>query len=191
VHVVRAGETLYSIAFRHGLTVQALAAWNSLDDPTLIRVGQRLRLSPPAGGVPPASASTPKSGRGPAWGWPASGPILAAFGTGPMTAAGIQLRGAEGDPVQAAGDGQVVYAGNGLPGYGELLIIKHDEQWLSAYGFNAALLVGEGQRVQRGQLIARMGRAPGAAASVGGALHFEVRRGGEPVDPLQVLPARR
>lgn len=182
-HTVRAGETLYAIAFRYALSADALAAWNNLGDGTLIRVGRRLRLSPPA------SAPIPPSESPPLWRWPVVGPVLGRYGESPLTASGIQVGGRAGEPVRAAAAGQVVYAGGGLIGYGELIIIKHSATWLSAYGYNEALLVREGERVAVGQLIARMGAGP----SPGGQgrrsmLHFEIRRNGAAVDPLTALP---
>jgi lipoprotein NlpD len=96
------------------------------------------------------------------------------------------VRGRDGAPVVAAADGEVVYSGNGLVGYGELVIIKHSPAFLSAYGHNRRRLVTEGQRVKAGQQIAEMGRA----SSGFDALHFEIRRSGRPVDPLQFLPPR-
>ena len=86
----------------------------------------------------------------------------------------------------AAAAGEVVYSGSGLVGYGQLLIIKHNESYLSAYGHNDALLVEEGQRVNSGQRIARMGQGPGQRSM----LHFEIRRNGQPVDPIRYLPRR-
>jgi lipoprotein NlpD len=200
-HTVRAGETLYSISFRYGLSVQALAAWNNLGDGTLIRVGQRLRLSPP--GSPPGSstgASSARAPRGqvpaaaaegpPRWLRPVPGPVVARYGESPLTASGVQLGGRAGEPVRAAAGGLVVYAGSGLAGYGELLIIKHSPNWLSAYGYNQALLVTEGDRVTAGQPIARMGEGPTAGTRARQSLlHFEIRRNGVPVDPLTQLPA--
>ena len=125
----------------------------------------------------------------PRWQWPVSGPVLARYGESPLTASGIQLGGRSGDAIRAAAGGQVVYAGSGLVGYGELLIIKHSPSWLSAYGYNQALLVREGERVAAGQPIARMGEGPGASgASRRPALHFEIRRNGMPLDPLSQLP---
>ncbi|MBL8201935.1 MAG: peptidoglycan DD-metalloendopeptidase family protein [Chromatiales bacterium] len=190
-HTVRAGETLYSIASRYGLGASQLAAWNELGDGTLIRVGQRLRLSP-SGGAPPA-ASRPvapvASEAPPRWQWPVNGPVLARYGESPLTASGIQLGGRSGDAIRAAAGGQVVYAGSGLTGYGELLIIKHSPSWLTAYGYNQALMVREGDRVEAGQPIARMGEGPGiSGASRRPALHFEIRRNGTPLDPLTELP---
>jgi lipoprotein NlpD len=99
---------------------------------------------------------------------------------------GIDIAGNAGQPVLAAADGVVVYSGAGLVGYGELIIVKHDEQWLSAYGHNRARLVNEGALVKAGQQIAQMGRT-GAAREM---LHFEIRYNGKPVDPLAYLPKR-
>jgi lipoprotein NlpD len=190
-HTVRAGETLFAIASRYGLGVAELAAWNELGDGTLIRVGQRLRLAP-SGGAPGVISrpQAPVTGEPPPrWEWPVTGPVLARYGDSPLTASGIQLGGRPGDAIRAAAGGQVVYAGSGLKGYGELLIIKHSSSWLSAYGYNQVLLVREGERVAAGQPIARMGEGPGASGeSRRPALHFEIRRNGAPLDPLTQLP---
>lgn len=186
-HEVRRGETLYAIAFRYRLTTAELARWNDLGDGSLIRVGQRLRLWAP--GSAPGSApvvAEPGALPPPAWRWPAPGPVLGRFGDSPLTSSGIQIGGRLGDPVTAAAAGQVVYSGSGLVSYGELLIIKHNESWLTAYGFNQAVLVREGDRVVQGQLIARQGEGPGRQPM----LHFEIRRNGEPLNPLQLLPRR-
>lgn len=190
-HTVRSGETLYSIARRHGLSVKQLAAWNRLGDGTIIHVNQRLRLSPPGGGVsssgtPPVAVEAP-----PRWQWPVSGAVLSRYGESPLTASGIQIGGRVGEPVHAAAAGQVVYSGSGLIGYGELLIIKHSDNWLTAYGYNQVRLVSEGERVTAGQPIARMGEGPMPGSSKRRAmLHFEIRRIGQPLDPLGQLPAR-
>lgn len=193
-HTVQPGETLFRIASRYGLGVSDLARWNDLGDGSMIRVGQRLRLSPPDGSVagsarfPPPPAGAPIEPP-PRLQWPVNGPVLGAFGASPVTASGIQLGGKAGDPVRAAAAGEVVYAGSGLVGYGELLIVKHSSNWLSAYGYNRELLVREGDRVSAGQPIARMGEGPGAAGTgYRPALHFEIRRNGEPLDPVGLLP---
>ena len=102
------------------------------------------------------------------------------------TLQGVDIAGKSGQPVRAAADGVVVYSGSGLVGYGELVIIKHNDQWLSAYGHNRARLVNEGQAVKAGQQVAEMGRS-GAARDM---LHFEIRYNGKPVDPQQYLPRR-
>lgn len=121
-----------------------------------------------------------------AWRWPADGPLLSRFVPGEPTRQGVDIGGAGGSPVRAAGDGTVVYSGAGLVGYGELVIIKHSESWLSAYGHNRKRLVNEGQNVKAGDQIAEMGRS-GAARDM---LHFEIRYNGKPVDPLLYLPGR-
>jgi lipoprotein NlpD len=120
------------------------------------------------------------------WRWPAKGTLLDRFMAGDATKQGIDIGGNAGDPVFAASDGVVVYSGSGLVGYGELIIIKHSDEWLSAYGHNRKRLVQEGQRVKAGQPIAEMG-STGANRDM---LHFEIRRNGRPVDPLQYLPGR-
>ncbi|MBL8225943.1 MAG: peptidoglycan DD-metalloendopeptidase family protein [Chromatiales bacterium] len=181
-HVVREGETLYAIARRYGLDPADLARWNGLGDGSLIRVGQELRLGPRGGAAPAKEPAGPPV----RWAWPTGGAVAAGFGASRAAQTGMLISGAVGDPVRAAADGVVVYAGNGLAGYGELLIVKHSEQWLSAYGHNSALLVREGERVGGGQAIARMGLGPGRQPL----LHFEVRRNGVPVDPVPLLPAR-
>lgn len=120
------------------------------------------------------------------WRWPAKGALLDRFMAGDATKQGIDIGGSAGEAVLAASDGVVVYSGSGLVGYGELIIIKHSDEWLSAYGHNRKRLVQEGQRVKAGQPIAEMG-STGAPRDE---LHFEIRRNGRPVDPQQYLPAR-
>ena len=112
--------------------------------------------------------------------------MVASFANGDPTRQGVDIAGSSGQPVRAASDGVVVYSGSGLVGYGELVIVKHNEQWLSAYGHNRARLVNEGQVVKAGQQIAEMGRS-GASRDM---LHFEIRYNGKPVDPQQYLPRR-
>lgn len=120
------------------------------------------------------------------WGWPASGPLIARFSSNGSLNKGIDIAGELGQPVLAAANGTVVYAGSGLRGYGELLIIKHSDTYVSAYGHNRRLLVKEGQQVKVGQTIAEMGSTGADRVK----LHFEIRRQGKPVDPLQYLPSR-
>jgi lipoprotein NlpD len=134
----------------------------------------------------PAPVATPVPEAGFAWRWPADGTIVGRFIAGDPTRQGIDIAGKSGAAVRAAADGVVVYSGAGLVGYGELIIIKHSEQWLSAYGHNRARLVNEGQRVKAGDQIAEMGRS-GASRDM---LHFEIRYNGKPQDPLQALPKR-
>lgn len=120
------------------------------------------------------------------WRWPADGALLSRFVGGEPTKQGVDIAGASGASVKAAADGVVVYSGSGLVGYGELVIIKHNDAWLSAYGHNRARLVNEGAIVKAGQQIAVMGRT-GAPRDM---LHFEIRHNGKPVDPLLYLPKR-
>ena len=119
-----------------------------------------------------------------AWAWPATGPVLTAFEEGRHK--GLVITGKAGDPVLAAADGRVVYAGSGLRGYGNLVIVKHNGTYLTAYAHNQALLVKEDQAVRRGQKIAEMGSSDADRVQ----LHFEIRRQGKPIDPARLLPTR-
>jgi lipoprotein NlpD len=120
------------------------------------------------------------------WAWPTNGILIAKFSSNGSLNKGIDIAGDLGQPVLAASDGSVVYAGSGLRGYGELLIIKHSDTYVSAYGHNRRLLVREGQQVKAGQTIAEMGSTGADRVK----LHFEIRRQGKPVDPLEFLPRR-
>lgn len=214
-YVIKPGDTLYSIAFRHQLDFRELAVWNDVGPDYLIRPGQVIRLSAPeivAGAepgirtvpleprAPPATAPMPAPAQAPApsrsagaaevepaaapaaWQWPTRGAVVSAFGNG--SAKGIDIAGQLGQPVVAAAAGKVVYSGAALKGYGELIIIKHDEVHLSAYGYNRRRLVGEGVTVAAGQPIAELGLGPEQKPI----LHFELRRKGKPVDPQKYLP---
>lgn len=209
--VVQRGDTLYRIATNNGIAMRDLAAWNRIAPPYTIYPGQRLSLYPGGRGGPPprASASSasntkpapPRSSASPvsttastaapinsgvAWRWPVEGQLLSRFEAGEPTKQGVDIAGTGGAPVLASGDGTVVYSGSGLVGYGELIIIKHNEHWLSAYGHNRNRLVNEGAVVRAGQQIAELGRT-GAARDM---LHFEIRYNGKPVDPLKYLPRK-
>ncbi len=192
-HVVRRGDTLYSIAFRYGHTPAELARWNRLGDGSLIYPGQVIRLTQPGGQTAsarsaPATRSLPKipDQPSPGFAWPTSGRINVEFGGKPGTGTGVLIDGRAGQTIKAAAAGSVVYAGGGLIGYGQLIIIKHNDTYLSAYGYNARLLVKEGDRIRQGQQIATMGEGPERKPR----LHFEIRRNGQPVNPRQFLPAR-
>lgn len=148
---------------------------------------------PPAGSAsaakPATASSAPASepqaaGEEIAWAWPVSGPVLAGFDE--VKNKGLDLGGNAGDPVLAAAEGRVVYAGAGLRGYGNLIIVKHNNTYLTAYAHNQTLLVKEDQPVRKGQKIAEMGDSDADRVK----LHFEVRRQGKPVDPAKYLPAR-
>ncbi len=210
-YVVERGDTLYGISFRAGLNFRDVAVWNGIEDPYTIYVGQRLRLLPPGGygtaikddndsapvvtAIKPAASATTATGTSsptePAatafsnidWRWPVKGEIIGRFIAGDKTNQGINIAGKEGQKILSAADGVVVYSGAGLIGYGELLIIKHDNEWISAYAHNSKRLVAEGARVKAGQHIAYMGQT----GTVRTMLHFEIRRNGKPVDPLLYL----
>ena len=150
-------------------------------------------ITRPAGTTAPTVASKPTPAPlpppGPAptgWGWPSNGVLIGKFSSNGSLNKGIDIAGDLGQPVLAASDGTVVYAGSGLRGYGELVIIKHSDTYVSAYGHNRRLLVREGQQVKVGQTIAEMGSTGTDRVK----LHFEIRRQGKPVDPLQFLPRR-
>jgi len=200
VYVVRPQDTVYSIAWRYGLDYRDLARWNNIGSDFHITVGQTLVLAPGRSGVAtprrpaPAPSKTPArstpsisgpsvagpSGAGLKWDWPTnrSGAPLHILG------GGILLYGQLGQDIRAALGGRVVYTGTGIRGYGNLIIIKHGENWLSAYAHNRESLVHEGQDVSRGEVIGHMGEgAPSKPV-----LYFEIRRNGKPVDPLKFLP---
>lgn len=261
---VERGDTLYSIAFRHGMDYRDLAAWNRISAPYTIFVGRELRLAPSthsssqtvataaphssrnvtsaaatapdstrpaapsspapaafenvtehsatASASPPPASPTPSnvpattakpasavsaaplpppsavsSGSGEvAWRWPADGQVVVGYVGGDPTKQGIDIAGKAGDPVRTAADGTVVYSGNGLIGYGELIIVKHSPSFLSAYGHNRKRLVKEGDRVKAGQTIAEMGSSSASRDS----LHFEIRKNGKSANPVDYLPRR-
>lgn len=206
-YTVKPGDTLHRIALDNGQTWRDMMRWNNLVNPDVIEVGQVLRVAPPGGNaestgvvVQPLSsapiastdnkapvgkaASTPLSDDGLGFIWPSSGTVSAGFDEARNK--GLDITGKAGDPVLAAADGQVVYAGSGLRGYGNLIILKHNNTYLTAYAHNKALLVKEDQRVKKGERIAEMGNTDADRVK----LHFEVRRLGKPVDPMRVLPAR-
>ena len=214
-YVVQRDDTLYSIAWQSGLDYKTLAGWNGIKAPYRIYAGQKLQLTAPANRVaettrPPATAAaqrkpssspaeqkpSPESpatddeegtsaGASPSWLWPTRGELIAGFNAGDNK--GINIAGREGDTISAAAEGRVVYSGSGLVGLGELVIIKHNGSFLSAYAHNKARLVKEGDLVKSGQTIAQMGRTGTDRVM----LHFEVRKDGKPVDPLQYLPRLR
>jgi lipoprotein NlpD len=141
--------------------------------------------SPPPARSPAAKPPAAPTATALRWSWPTEGKVVASFGADGTIGSGIGIAGREGQPVRAAAAGRIVYAGGGLIGYGQLVIIKHDETFLSAYGYNSELLVTQGQDVARGATIARMGLGPNRQPR----LHFEIRRNGVPVDPLLFVSA--
>ena len=163
--------------------------------------------SMPGAGTPTAAASAPRTGAAAAvasvppvnsapavsageddvpWGWPTTGAATVLAGFDEQRNKGLDIAGKPGDPVLASADGRVVYAGAGLRGYGNLIILKHNNTFLSAYAHNQTLLVKEDQTVRKGQKIAEMGSSDADRVK----LHFEIRRQGKPVDPAKYLPAR-
>lgn len=191
LYVVKPQDTLYSIAWRNGVDFRDLARWNNIGPDFRIAVGQVLKLSPSARAPPlagskniesPANAKPPAAA-GPssrAWAWPTD--RLSA--PQPVPSGGIILQGRDGQDIRAASSGRVVYTGNGIRGYGNLIIIKHGENLLSAYAHNRDSLVRDGQEVTLGQVIGHMGEGVPQKP----ALYFEIRRNGKPVDPLAFLP---
>lgn len=173
-YVVKNGDTIYSIAWAFDQDYHALVAWNALKFPYSIYPGQRLKMHGSALHFHAASALV--------WTWPLhTARIIHPFT--PETK-GIDFAAAPGTAVHSAASGDVVYAGEGVKGYGKLIIVKHNATDLTAYAYNATLLVSVGQRVQAGQRIATVGRKPAGSYC----LHFEVRRNGKPLDPSKVLP---
>lgn len=197
--VVRRGDTLYSIAFRYDLDYRQMAAYNHLKSPYTVKIGQVLRLTPSRVPLQRARVTRPSryvastaaphvdhpivnmrvtpSASG--WSWPARGKVAAHFS--PQNGIkGINIAGKKGDKIYASSSGVVAYAGNGLAGYGNLIIIRHNNQFLTAYGHNLQNHVREGQTVKAGQVIADMGMIGRRYWGV----HFEIRRLGQPVNPL-------
>jgi lipoprotein NlpD len=203
-YTVKPGDTLYRIGLENGQAWKDVARWNELDSPFTIEVGQVLRVATPSAAnpawplkpstslnTPPiAAANAPSSPTAvadeetPVFIWPATGAIVAGFDESKNK--GLDIGGKVGDAVLAAADGRVVYAGAGLRGYGNLLIVKHNGTFLTAYAHNQALLVKEEQTVKKGQKIAEMGNSDSERVK----LHFEIRRQGKPVDPAKYLSAR-
>nr|WP_240915623.1 MULTISPECIES: peptidoglycan DD-metalloendopeptidase family protein [Pseudomonas] len=154
--------------------------------PSTTKAPQSTTKPQPAPSVSQPPPAPPRGRSNAGWAWPAGGPLIARFSSNGSLNKGIDIGGELGQPVLAASDGSVVYAGSGLRGYGELVIIKHSDTYVSAYGHNRRLLVREGQQVKVGQTIAEMGSTGTDRVK----LHFEIRRQGKPVDPLQYLPPR-
>ena len=194
------GDTLYSIAFRYGLDYKRLAAANDIPRPYTIFAGQRLLLEEATAIRAQASAeprsqtavvkrkspvtTSDKAVAAGSWRWPATGRVVRRFDG--QLQKGIDLAGNRGAPVVATAAGSIVYAGSGIAGYGLMLIVRHNDEYLSAYGHNERLLVREGDRVTAGQTIAELGSSGTDSVK----LHFEIRRRGKPIDPLDLLPKR-
>ena len=213
-HLVKRGDTLYSIAFRHKLDYKDLARWNRIGRDYVIHPGQTLRLYPPQASGARATTSAPKASRraaapakakpqaktkpkppaprpatpvGPPvkWQWPVSGGT-ATLTDRPNGGHGLMIVGRLGADIRAAGSGRVVYTGSGLLGYGQLVIVKHNDSYLSAYAHLQSVLIKEGDAVSAGQRIATMGAGPQGSPL----LYFEIRINGTPGNPLSLLPPR-
>ncbi|KVG64858.1 peptidase [Burkholderia pseudomultivorans] len=215
-YVVKRGDTLTGIAKANDCSIDELRLWNKLGARSRLRIGQTLRIvtqdtrqapgAQPTAPATPAAASdaaaavqpgestasdrkvvqqTKRHASGVALAWPAHGKIVDGFRPGQNR--GIQIAGRAGDPVRAAADGRVMYAGTGLNDYGSLIIVQHNADFLTAYAHNRKLLVKTGDVVHQGDEIAEMGDLDNSRV----ALLFEVRRDGKPVNPLPYLPSSR
>ena len=195
-HFVRYGETLYFIAWRYGINPQDLIAWNKISDKALIYPGQILKLSSPKNIRSTESLSPPTQKKtkiakkrviqsDAKWKPPTKGNVIKKFKKKSSTSSGILFDGILGQAITASSDGEVVYAGNGLSGFGQLVIVKHNDVFLSAYGYNEAIQVNSGDFVKQGQQIATMGLGPTKSPQ----LYFEIRQSGDPIDPMKVIPS--
>jgi lipoprotein NlpD len=207
------GDSIYNISWAFGVDYLDIAEWSELKPPYSLQPGQVVYLKKPevkSTGLASASnqaqqpvvvkklpdkqpvrvaatapASSPKvtfSASPEKWNWPAEGKLVGRFSPG-NGSNGIQIEGISGSPVKATAAGEVVYVGEGLRGYGKLIIVKHSEQYLSAYAHNREIMVEESQAIQSGQQIATMGSS-GTESTM---LHFEIRKDGKPMDPMKFL----
>lgn len=199
VYTVKRGDTLSRISRMTGTSVQDLARLNGISPPYTIEVGQKLKVNGSSSSgskkstasktakVTP-SAAVPQSSWPPVgqrcWRWPASGKVVMPYSTADGGNKGIDIAGSRGQPVYAAGSGKVVYVGNQLRGYGNLIMIKHDENYITAYAHNDTLLVNNGQNVKIGQKIATMGNSDADSVK----LHFQIRYRATAIDPQRYLP---
>ena len=186
--VVKKNDTLYALARTHKVPAKQLIRANNLRQPYRLYPGQQLKLD---GVASTRTASTAKGRTSAAlpdkklsWQWPVRGKIIKRFNKKRLDAKGIDIAVAKGSRIKAAAPGKVVYSGNGLISYGNLVIIKHNNTYLSAYANNEKLLVREGEHVKQGQVIAE----PGGSGLKNPHLHFEIRRKGKPVNPVSYLP---
>lgn len=200
-HRVDAGDTLYSIGWRYNEDYRDVAAWNGIAPPYRIQRGQILRLVPPPDFTARSTSQKPsrvardnksinRAARAVTtlrWQWPAEGSAQLLQHHATAAPRGLEIIGYSGQAVRAAAAGRVVYSGNNLKGYGNLVIVKHDDEFLSAYAHNSNIVVREGEEVTAGQKVAEMGRNNNNRT----ALYFEIRRNGKSENPLRYLPQRR
>ncbi|MDY0887957.1 amidase activator ActS [Kosakonia sp. CFBP8986] len=194
-YTVKRGDTLYRISRITGTSVKELASMNGISPPYTIEVGQRLKVkgaskgsssgklakARPSSSVP--QASWPPVGQR-CWRWPTSGKVILTYSNSDGGNKGIDIAGSRGQPIYAAGAGKVVYVGSQLRGYGNLIMIKHSEDYITAYAHNETLLVNNGQSVKSGQKIATMGSSDADSVR----LHFQLRYRATAIDPLRYLP---
>jgi len=198
---VRKGDTLNALAHKYRMSARQLASINGLRPPYVIKTGQTLNLTAAktrpvtttTSGKTTSTASTSRKTSGTSfsadnkniiWQWPVKGRLITTFKSNKTGRKGIDIAGKEGAGIRAAAAGKVVYSGNGLISYGNLLIIKHNRSYLSAYAHNRKLLVKEGETIKAGQKIAELGKTGADSPR----LHFEIRKNGKPVNPLKYLP---
>ncbi len=204
---VQAGDTLFALAWKNSTTVENLQKINGMGQSSALRAGALIRISGEPESPPNKAPTIPR--KEPAksccikkqpdnpepvkkyelykwtsgWIWPIKGPVVSGYSAKGGLNTGIDIKSKLGESVVAASDGEVVFAGNELKGYPNLVIVKHGARYLSAYSNNHTLLVKEGDKVRKGQPIAYMGKVPEATR-----LHFEIRADGKPIDPQQLLP---
>jgi len=206
IYKVRKGDTLYSISWRYSMDYKTVAKINNIRAPYKIFIGQKIRFKSTKKSaqttkkkttvtkkktttkkvVKNKSTSTRPSNQSLGWRWPTKGKVISTYSKSAAGRKGINIAGKSGQQIVSAAAGKVVYSGNGLARYGNLLIIKHNDVYLSAYAHNKKLLVKDGQWVKAGQKIATLGRT----GTQRDQLHFEIRRNGKPIDPMQFLPKR-
>lgn len=199
VYTVKCGDTLYRISRATGTSVKELARLNNISPPYTIEVGQKLKVNGgSSSGKSPQRVKQPKSrhpirclnhpaaGRSALLIWPASGKVVAPYSLSEGGNKGIDIAAARGTPVYASGAGKVVYVGNQLRGYGNLIMIKHGEDYITAYAHNDTMLVNNGQNVKAGQKIATMGSTGTDTVK----LHFQIRYKATAIDPQRYLPAQ-
>jgi lipoprotein NlpD len=200
---VRKGDTLFSISFAYGRSHLTVAKLNNIKPPYTIYPGQRIKISGKPVSRTSTKKSTPKKKKSTSnqknttyrkktvykkssvkWAWPVSGKIIRTYSANAPRKKGIGITGKRGQAIKAAAAGKVVYSGDGLLGYGNLIIVKHNETYLSAYAHSLKVYVKEGQAVKKGQKVASMGLNENGTPM----LHFEIRRNGKPVNPVSYLP---
>lgn len=196
-YTIKRGDTLFSIAWRFGLEQKTIQRNNNIHNPNKIYIGQRLRLTSRSTNnrhTKPSRTATAMASKKPAnkvsrkgnWVWPIKGKIIRRFNPKRIGANGIRIAGKANQTVNAADSGKVVYKGNGLNGYGNVVIIKHRNGLLSAYGFLSKTYVKEGQNIKKRQKIGTVGYAANNRLM----LHFEIRRKGRPVNPMSYIGSR-